>query len=299
MQFISKRAYLLYKVRPFSSTAFSVNLKEVILFSSEHWEGITTDWWKMLLLLVGVIAIIVVAILIVTAVCKRKGIKLERSTKDLTYGAICLAASYALSFISLFTMPNGGTITPASALPLLIYCYYFGFRKSSVVCAAYMILQLIQKPYIVSPWSALLDYFVPFFAISFVGIFCFSPARYNKTLMAQKPLITAHWKFFVGVIVYFVIRYASHTLAGALYWSNNIGFLIWSGDLSGIVALSYSATYNLFFLLPDTIIAAAAGAALLSSKTFNRFMTSSTNAFKNTNTTAKDDQGAGASAYKG
>lgn len=260
------------------------------MFSESHWEDIYTDWWKVLLVIVGALALVALVIVIISSVKRKKGMSLPRSTKDLTYGAICLSASFALSFISIFTMPNGGTITPASALPLLIYCYYFGFRKGSIVCSAYMILQLIQKPYIVSPWSALFDYLVPFLAMSLVGIFHYSPTLYNKTLAAGKPPIKSHYRFFIGVIFYFLIRYVSHVTAGVLFWSGDINFLFWNGDLAGTVALGYSLTYNLLYLLPDTIIAAGAGLALLCSKTFNGFMATNSYTFKNTDTTAKNNQ---------
>lgn len=262
------------------------------MFSGKYWKGVSIPWWAVVLLVAGIVAIVVAAIAVINVVQKKKGVRFEYTTKDLTYGAICLAASYALSFISIYSMPSGGTITPASALPMLIYCYYFGFRKSLVVSTAYSLLQLIQKPYIVSPWSALLDYFVPFMAMSLMGLLRYSPAKYDKVIAAKKPALTAHGRFFIGVAVYFIVRYFSHVLAGVLFWADGIDFLMWSGDLTGAVAWGYSATYNLCFLLPDTLIAAGAGVALLASKTFNTFMASSANAFKNADRRAKDNQGA-------
>lgn len=247
------------------------------MFGKNHWKGVDIAPWQLVLLVVVFLAVAAAVFCAVTFVGKKRGKKFERSTRDLTYGAVCLAASYALSFISIYSLPNGGTITPASALPLLIYCYYFGFRKSLVVAVAYSLLQLVQKPYIVSPYSAVFDYLLPYAAFSLAGIFSFRPNAYAAVLEKKKPLLAAHGRFFIGVGLYFVVRYLSHVLAGVLFWSNlyDSSFLIWSGELTGAVAWGYSLTYNALFLVPDTLLAIAAGVAVLCSKTFNRFMASS------------------------
>lgn len=260
------------------------------MFGKDYWEGVTTEAWKIVLLVVIVVAVAAAVIAAVTLWDKRHGRSFERSTRDITYGAVCLAASYALSFISLYSLPNGGTITPASALPLLVYCYFFGFRKSLVVAVAYSFLQLLQKPYIVSPYSALFDYIFPFTAFSLAGIFRYKPEKYAAALAAKKPLLSAHSRFFAGVGLYFIVRYMSHVLAGVLFWSSGIDFLGWSGDLTGVAAWSYSLAYNALFLVPDTAIAVAAGAVLLASKTFNAFMASSRNAKKDADTAKEYNQ---------
>lgn len=251
------------------------------MFDSDYWEGVQIAWWQILLSVLVALAVIAAVIAVISVVQKKKGITFEKSTKDITYGAICIAASYALSFIPLFSLPNGGTITPASVLPMLIYCYYFGFRKSLVVSTVYMLLQLLQRPYIISPWSALLDYFLPFLALSFAGLFKFNRKKYETVLASGKSPLRCHVGFFAGTGLYFIVRLFSHVLAGVLFWANGIDFLMWSGDLVGAAAWGYSITYNILFLLPDTALAVAAGACLLSSKAFNTFMTSSGNTLQN------------------
>ncbi len=262
------------------------------MFNKEYWEGILIPWWQILLLIAAIIAVIAAVVIIVSVVQKKRGIQREISTKDITYGAICIAASFALSYIKIFKLPYGGSITLASVLPMLIYCYYFGFRKSLIVSTVYMFLQLIQEPYIVSPWSALLDYFVPYLSLSFAGLFGFNHKKYDERISSGKHPLSCHIGFFIGTAIYFIVRYFSHTLAGVLFWAQDIDFLIWSGDLVGAAAWGYSATYNIIFLLPDTLIALAAGTAILSSKTFNTFMASSSHALKNSDAAHKNNQGA-------
>lgn len=269
-------------------------LLSATLFEKDYWSGVLTDWWKLLLVVLVVVAIVAAAVIVTNIVCKKKGIETVRSTRDITYGAICLAASYALSFIKLFRFPNAGSVTPASVLPMLIYCYYFGFRKSLVVSTAYALLQLIQDPYIVSPFSALFDYLLPYIALSLAGLFPFNRKTYQKALADKRPLITAHGRFFIGVGLYFVLRYFSHTLGGVIFWSEGVDYLGWQGDLTGAIAWGYSLTYNLLYLLPDTAVAAAVAVFVLGSKTFNTFMAKSTYAKQNADTAQKDDERAAA-----
>ena len=233
----------------------------------------------MLLVVLGTLAVVAGIIAVVSVVQHKRGIKFERSTKDLTYGAICLAASFALSYIKVFSLPAGGSITVASMLPILIYCYYFGFRKSLIVSTAYVMLQFIQGPYVVSPWSALFDYVFPYLAPSLVGLFKFKRENYEAMVSKGKNPFGCHAGFFIGCAVYFVARLFSHILAGVLFWSDiswmENGFLMWSGVLSGGAAWAYSTTYNIIFLAPDTAIAIVAGMFLLMSKAFNKFMANS------------------------
>ena len=41
-------------------------------------------------------------------------------------GGICLALAFVLSQLKLFEMPMGGTVTPASTLPIIVYGVAFG-----------------------------------------------------------------------------------------------------------------------------------------------------------------------------
>ena len=259
------------------------------MFTGDYWEGVTPPWWQILLTILCVLAVIAGVIAIVSVVQKKRGVKFERSTKDLTYGAICIAASFALSYVKFFSLPYGGSITAASVLPMLIYCYYFEFRKSLVVSTVYMLLQFIQSPYIVSPWSALLDYVVPYMALSLVGLFKFNRKKYEKVTAEGKSPLRCHAGFFIGTSVYMVVRLFSHVLAGVLFWTSGVDFLGWT-DPVGAAAWGYSITYNTLFLVPDTAIALAAGILLLSSKAFNAFMAASGNALKDPDAAHKDDE---------
>ncbi|MDR2202662.1 MAG: energy-coupled thiamine transporter ThiT [Clostridiales bacterium] len=240
-------------------------------------------------LFLGLIAAVIAA----HAVMKKRGSHAV-TTREITYGAVCLAASFALSYIGV-RLPQGGRITPASSLPIMIYCYYFGFRRAVVVCFAYMLLQFLQSPYIYTPMSAVLDYVIPYLALIFTGVFAYkAPAKDGATadatdsdsaaaynLSSVKDGVKKHARFFIGAACYIVVRYLSHVLSGAIFYSSyDLGWRVWA-------SWAYSFGYNSFFLI-DVAISVTAAVFVLASKTFDRFMAVSANTLQNADTAQKD-----------
>lgn len=251
------------------------------LFDFDDFREADTMLKATLILCICLFAILIAGTLIAYFVLKTKGKKDIIRTKDLTYGAICLAASYALSFLGI-GLPYGGTVTFASVLPVMIYCYYFGFFKGLVVTVAYTILQFFQSPYIVHPMSAVLDYVIPYLSLIFLGIFSYRQERYNKTVTTGKHPLKAHIPFFIGLICYFALRYASHVASGVIFYGD---YIAWNGWWQNHL-WTYSFAYNAAFLVPDTIIATAAAIGVLSSKSFNSFMATSANAMRSSTQSA-------------
>ena len=54
----------------------------------------------------------------------------KNPTKALTFAGISVALSFVLSYIRLFSLPQGGAITLVSLLPLCIYSYLFGTKNN-------------------------------------------------------------------------------------------------------------------------------------------------------------------------
>jgi len=55
-------------------------------------------------------------------------------TLSLVYGALCVALSFILSYLRLFRMPQGGSLTIASMLPLALYCR-LGFWQAGLAAS--------------------------------------------------------------------------------------------------------------------------------------------------------------------
>lgn len=251
-----------------------------MFLSSSIFEDVTLDGvgTAVLVILLVVMALVAVGVNVVPKLVHKW--EIQYSTRDVTYGATCLAIAYALSWAGLFRMPAGGTVTPAALAPIFLYCYYFGFRKGAVITTAYTLLQLLQGPYIVSPWSAFFDYIFPYFMLCVVGLFRYKPQMYAAFVKRNKSekqsgfvgaikywgfTVCGHWGIFVGAVVHALIRYFSTSMSSMLFFA--YGAPPSDAFVAGLVYNSYG--------LVDSLIAIAAVAVLLSSRAFNTFMATS------------------------
>lgn len=173
-------------------------------------------------------------------------------TKSIAYAAVCIAMSFALSYIRLVKMPQGGSVTVASLLPLMIYSYMFGVRKGVFAGFIYGLLQAIQDPWIVHPAQFLLDYPVAFAGIGVAGLFA-------KTKLAPR------FQFTLGAIVASVLRYLSHIFSGVFAFSE------YAYDSAGNVMNPwvYSLAYNSFVFI-DVAIVIVVGFLVFSSASFTK-----------------------------
>lgn len=174
-------------------------------------------------------------------------------TKSITYAGVSVAMSYALSYLRIVRMPQGGSITPASLLPLMIYAYTFGTKKGIIVGCAYGLLQALQDPSIIHPAQFLLDYPLAFSAIGLSGIF----AKCER--LEKLPQL----KFALGGIVGGLARFLMHFLAGAF------AFAAYAGDQNPFL---YSFIYQAGYVLPDVAITIGVGIIIFSSKYFVKFI---------------------------
>ena len=194
-----------------------------------------TPWWGILLAIVIILAIgaavTVAVILIVNALRKKAGEGKELSraqwnTRELIFGALCIALAFALSYLKFFQMPQGGTITPASMLPIMMFAYIYGTPKGLIVGLAYGLLQLLQGAYIVHWAQLIMDYMLAFMAIALAGLF-------KKNILP-------------GVIIAGLGRLLFAFLSGMIFF----------GEYAppGQSAAIYSLVYNITYIGPDTAI---------------------------------------------
>ena len=168
--------------------------------------------------------VVMVGLLIYLA--KRPEKQGKTDVRALTYGALCMAMSFVLSYIKLWSMPLGGSVTLASMLPLLWYSNKFGVKNGLIAGAAYGLLQLIQKPEIYHWVQVLLDYPLAFMMLGLAGSV--------KNLQ-------------LGSVIGVAGRWICHILSGAIFFAEWVPEG-WSN------AWVYSAAYNGAYLLVDLII---------------------------------------------
>ena len=172
-------------------------------------------------------------------------------SRCIALAGITVALSFALSYIKMFSMPQGGSITLASLLPVMLFAYVYGPKKGIFVGFIYGALQAMQDPYLIHPAQFLLDYPVAFAAVGLAGVF-------NKVKALDKlPQV----KFALGAIVASAFRFMSHVFSGVFAFG---AYAVDAGETNFWV---YSLAYNSFVFI-DIIIVIAVGVLVLSSKSF-------------------------------
>lgn len=178
---------------------------------------------------------IVLLVIVMAAIMIFSGRKNKWTPRDIAAAAMCVAMSFILSFIKLFEMPQGGSITPASLLPMLVYIVAFGPARGLVVGCAYGLLQLFQGAYVVHPMQLLVDYPMAFGALALGGV-----VNYIKLPKALKLP--------VAVLLGYIGRYIMAVLSGVIFFAE------YAGEQN---ALIYSIVYNISYLAPDCAVCMA------------------------------------------
>ena len=158
------------------------------------------------------------------------------NTKSLVYGALCIALSFALSYVKLFSMPMGGSITLCSMLPLLFYAYRFGLAKGLLAGLAYGLLQLVQKPEVVHWAQLLLDYPLAFALLGLAAL------PRNKVDLNGGAV----WRLPLGILIGCGARLACHVASGAIFFGEYAP--------AGMNAWWYSFLYNGGYLGVDALL---------------------------------------------
>lgn len=230
-----------------------------IMVQMSKYFAIVKDWYPnsntVGLIVSGIISIMLIGVAYLLG--DKRNIS---DTRSIVYGAVCIALSFALSYIRLFKLPQGGSITFASLFPLMIYCCMFGTRRGIIACLIYGTLQAVQDPWIIHPMQFLLDYTLAFGMIGVSGIFMEKGVFKNKKVLA----------FVTGGVLAVVLRYACHVCSGVFAFADFADLEKYS------TAAAYSFAYNSFTLL-DMAITLVVGSLLFASKSFTNQMQKSSN----------------------
>jgi len=139
-------------------------------------------------------------------------------------GAVALSG--ALSLVTIFTLPQGGSITLASMVPVLLFALRRGPKLGVIAGGLLGLIVLIEMPFVVHPAQLLLDYPLAFGALGLAGF------------SRNRPLI--------GVAVGIAGRFVMHFIAGVIFFAS----YAWAGWNP----IAYSAAYNSGYLLPEFTI---------------------------------------------
>lgn len=141
---------------------------------------------------------------------------------------IMIALATLLSYIKLFKMPQGGSVTAGSMIPLIFFAYRWGGVYGILVGAVYGLLQYFLDGYIVNVWSLLLDYPVAFACVGVAGFF--------KIRNVKDSLAPAH--IFIGSGVGLGLRYVAHVISGMLFFNTDfVGSAIYNSFMGVELAI--------------------------------------------------------------
>lgn len=207
------------------------------------------DGKTLITLYISIGAAILLAAVIVTLCFIDKRL----SSRALATAGVTLALSFVLSLFKVAPVPNGGSITLASMLPIMIFAYFYGFAPALLTGVVFGLLQFISSPYVLTPLTFFLDYVLAFSCIAIVPLF-------------KKVIKNKTWSFVVGITAAYVFRFIMHVTSGIIYF--NLG-AIWA-ELPANTAITYSLLYNVIYLLPDYVITAIFGVILSATKALEK-----------------------------
>lgn len=170
--------------------------------------------------------------------------KTHLRVRALCEGAILVALSFILSFVKLYELPNGGSLTPAM-LPVLLYALRWGTCKGLIAGFAFGLLQLLFDGAYAWGWqSMLLDYLLAFTPLGLAGLFK------GKA-----------WGVFPGTAVGCIGRFIVHYISGITVYR-----IIAPTEVPGLGvydnASLYSLVYNGSYMLPNMLLAMALAALI-------------------------------------
>ena len=170
--------------------------------------------------------------------------KLRFSTKIIAETVMFVALATVLSYLKLFSLPQGGSVTAASMVPIIWLALRRGPKVGLFAATLYGVVQLALEPYIYHPAQVLLDYPIAFGLLGIAGFF------------QKRPLI--------GTSLGIMGRFLAHFLSGIIFFA--------SYAPEGMHPAIYSAIYNGGYLLVELVISIYVIFLLRASKVLEIYM---------------------------
>ena len=152
----------------------------------------------------------------------------EFDTKVLAEMAIAIALATVLSYIKIFTMPYGGSVTLGSMVPILLIAFRRDVKVGVTTGVIYGFVQMFLDGWFYSPVGMFLDYPLAFGVLGVAGFF------------KKQPII--------GVVIAMTGRFVSHFISGVVF------FGMYAPE--GMNPVIYSALYNGGYMIPEMVISA-------------------------------------------
>ena len=154
------------------------------------------------------------------------------TTRQLVFCAVAIALAFVTSYLKIFSLPWGGSVTLCSMLFIVLIANWYGVGTGITAGLAFGILQFIQEPFVLSFFQVCCDYILAFAALGLAGIF----AKSSHGLLK-------------GYILAVIARGAFHALGGYLYWMSYM-----PENFPKSLKAVYPIVYNYSYLLAEAVI---------------------------------------------
>lgn len=166
------------------------------------------------------------------------------STKMLVEAGIMIGLATALSYLKIMKLPQGGSVTMGSMIPIIIFALRYGLKPGLLAGLVYSAVQFMVEPFVVHPVQFLLDYPLAF---GFLGLSGLMHKAYK-----QGSMLAA----IAGGYIAIGARFLMHFLSGVVFFGEY-------AKEAGMSAIVYSAIYNGSYLGVELLITLVALAILV------------------------------------
>lgn len=211
--------------------------------------GLTTAGYA-----ISALAVILLAAAVIFF-CSKNSSTRKMTTQQLVTCAVALALAYVTSYIKIFKLPFGGSVTLFSMLFIVLIGYWYGAKIGILTGLVYGIFQFLQEPYVLSLFQVCCDYILAFGAMGIAGFF--SKSKKHGLIKAYISAILA--------------RGAFHALGGYLYWMDYM-----PDNFPKSLTALYPIIYNYSFILAEGIITVIVISIPAVSKALNQIRTATT-----------------------
>lgn len=174
-----------------------------------------------------------------------------KTTRKLCETAIMIALATALSYVTLFSLPHGGSVTLFSQVPIIIIGYRYGAKWGCSTGIIYGVLQMLLQglgnfAYVKGIGAYLIlilaDYVLAFMSLGLGG------AMFKKVIKNQSVALA------IGAFVGSLLRFICHFVSGVTIWGE------YADGWKSVWA--YSASYNGGYMAVEAAISVVAVIAL-------------------------------------
>lgn len=157
--------------------------------------------------------------------------KSNSNVRMLVEGGVLIGLAYIMDMVRLFAMPQGGSVTLGSMIPILIFAIRWGAKPGVMAGLVFGSMQFLLGPkWSFHPISILFDYSLAWACLGIAGAF-----------KGSLP------KLMTGVALGIFGRFVCHVISGITIWA--------SYAPEGTSALAYAVGYNGTYLGVEAAIA--------------------------------------------